>query len=351
MSDHKIEIVPVVLESHPNAEKLSVVKVFDNYQVCVRTEDWQDEYCKLGVYIPPDSVVPDIEYFKFLEGHLRIKAKKLRGVESYGLLLPFPIFLKMAAENGYHEDNEWSVGDDVADILGIRHYEPEMSPEIRAAMGTYTDPPTITGIVYDIEPWQKYSNEFVDGEEVVITEKIHGSNSRFTFQNDRMYCGSHYQWKKEGSDGPGGIKQNLYWKVLEYCPWVEAFCRLNPNVILYGEIFGSVQKGFNYGTTSEFPYKFRAFDVFANNQFLDYDSGLGGAKSQFLVPLLYRGPYSIEVMQKYVNGPSVIEGAKHIREGIVVKPVKERYSERMRDRLILKYVSIDYLSQEGKKKK
>jgi hypothetical protein len=34
-----------------------------------------------------------------------------------------------------------------------------------------------------------------------------------------------------------------------------------------------------------------------------------------------------------------------------VKPVKERYSERMRDRLILKYVSIDYLSQEGKKKK
>ena len=51
------------------------VKVFDNYQVCVRTEDWQDEYCKLGVYIPPDSVVPDIEYFKFLEGHLRIKAK------------------------------------------------------------------------------------------------------------------------------------------------------------------------------------------------------------------------------------------------------------------------------------
>ena len=75
--------------------------------------------------------------------------------------------------------------------------------------------------MYDIEPWQKYSNEFVDGEEVVITEKIHGSNSRFTFQNDRMYCGSHYQWKKEGSDVPGGIKQNLYWKVLEYCPWVE----------------------------------------------------------------------------------------------------------------------------------
>ena len=73
------------------------------------------------------------------------------------------------------------------------------------------------------------------------------------------------------------------------------------------------------------------------------------ALSDFLVPVLYRGPFSNAVIQDYISGPSMIYGAKHIREGIVVKPIIERYSERLRGRLILKYVSMDYL--EGKKKK
>jgi RNA ligase (TIGR02306 family) len=158
-----------------------------------------------------------------------------------------------------------------------------------------------------------------------------------------MYCGSHKVWKKEDIN-------NLYWKIIDICPWIRAFCHLNPNVILYGEIFGAVQKGFNYGSSSNNPYQFRAFDVFANGKFLDYDDALGGAASDFLVPVLYRGPYFIEVIRKYVSGPSVIFGANHIREGIVIKPVKERYSNRLHDRLILKFVSMDYLENKKEKK-
>lgn len=59
MSIFKVEVVPITLEPHPNAETLSVVKVFD-YAVCVRTADWKDKL--LGAYIPPDSVVPNIAY-------------------------------------------------------------------------------------------------------------------------------------------------------------------------------------------------------------------------------------------------------------------------------------------------
>lgn len=36
MSIFKVEIVSIKLEPHPNADTLSVVKVFD-YRVCVRT--------------------------------------------------------------------------------------------------------------------------------------------------------------------------------------------------------------------------------------------------------------------------------------------------------------------------
>jgi len=329
MLNFTCEIVPVVLEKHPNADSLSIVKVFDAYQVVVRTEDWLDR--NVGVYIPPDSVVPDTEQFNFLEGHFRIKAKRLRGEESYGLLIPVP-------DNG----RAGNIGDNLTEILGIQHYEPEMSAIVGqfGLTGACSSPPPIPGWIYDIEPWQKYKREFVEGEEVVITEKIHGTNSRYTFQDGKMWCGSHKLWKKDDN--------NLYWSMLERVPWIQAFCQLNPNVILYGEIFGAIQKDYNYGSTSDNPYQFRAFDVYAGGKFLDYESALGGARSDFLVPLLYRGPYSDEIVQRLVNGPSTIEDAKHIREGIVIKPVKERYNNRLHGRLILKYVSIDYL--EGKKK-
>jgi RNA ligase (TIGR02306 family) len=155
-----------------------------------------------------------------------------------------------------------------------------------------------------------------------------------------MYCGSHNHWVPKGD--------NVYWNILKYYPWIEAFCRLNPNMILHGEIFGAVQKGYNYGSTSSNPYQFRAFDVYSEGRFLDYDDALGGAKSDFLVPVLYRGPYSPDVVLTHGSGMTTLGGG-HIREGVVIKPVKERYSERLRGRLILKYVSLDYL--EGKKRK
>lgn len=333
MSENKCEVVPVVLEKHPNADSLSIVKVFDGYTVCVRTEDWLG--VDKGVYIPPDSVVPDTEQFKFLEGHLRIKAKKLRGIESFGMLIPVP-------DNG----RAGEIGEDLAEVIGIKHYEPELSQMVKDAQGSAGNPPLEKGFIYDIEPWQKFRNEFIEGEEVVITEKIHGTNSRYTFQmglNDelRMYCGSHNFWRKEGD--------NMYWNILKYVPWIEAFCRLNPGVILYGEIFGAVQKGFNYGSTTSNPYQFRAFDVYAYGQFLDYDDALGSAQSDFLVPVLYRGPYSHTIVETLSSGNSVIPGANHIREGVVIKPVKERFSERLNGRLILKLVSFDYLVDKKNK--
>ena len=341
MSDFSCEVVPVILEKHPNADSLSTVRVFDGYNVIVRTTDWIG--IDKGVYIPPDSLVPDTEQFKFLEGHLRIKAKKLRGIESFGMLVPVPV---MEDPVGW-DKKEFEIGDNVAEQMNIKHYEPELSSVVKNAMGVYSDPPPIPGFVYDIEPWQKYGKEFLEGEEVVITEKIHGTNARYTFQNGRMYCGSHNTWKKNEPDGPGSIKQNMYWKILESHPWVEAFCRLNPNFILYGEIFGVVQKGYNYGSTQDNPYQFRAFDVFTNGRFLDYDDGLGGAKSDFLVPLIYRGPYAPELILRHSEGMTML-GGNHIREGCVVKPVHERWAPRF-GRVILKYVSLDYL--EGKKQK
>ena len=80
-STHLVEVVPIRLEPHPNADSLSVVRVFDGYTCCVRTADWVGK--TKGAYIPPDSVVDSSRAeFAFLAGHERIKVKKLRGIVS-----------------------------------------------------------------------------------------------------------------------------------------------------------------------------------------------------------------------------------------------------------------------------
>src|SRR3954468_7796695 len=94
-STHEVTIVPIILEKHPNADTLSFVNVFGGYTCVVRTQDWQD--VKYGAYIPPDSLVDTSRSeFGFLatkaraDGLHRVKAMKLRGIVSFGLMIPAP---------------------------------------------------------------------------------------------------------------------------------------------------------------------------------------------------------------------------------------------------------------------
>jgi len=84
MSDHRVEVVPIELLPHPNADTLSVVKVFSGYTCCVRTEDWSGR--AIGAYIPPDSIVPefDVESLRryaavFEPGELVYVTEKIHG--------------------------------------------------------------------------------------------------------------------------------------------------------------------------------------------------------------------------------------------------------------------------------
>lgn len=330
MSTFTVEIVPVELLPHPDPDttSLSIVKVFDGYTVCVRTEDW------LGVtqaaYIPPESVVPNNDQYAFLKGHLVIKARKFRGVQSYGMLVPAP--------QGSH------IGENVAWQLGIVHYEPELSEEVRKAQKAFQEtPPTNCGYIYDIESWHKYRNQFSDGECVTVTEKIHGQNSRYTFQDDKLHIGSHYNWVKYG--------QNSFSYALDENPWIEKLCRANPGLIVFGEIYGPIQKGFPYDSTLETRYRFRVFDLFKDGRFLsdcEWEEFWPDSLVEQCVPVLYRGLYSHDIVEKYMSGNSVLN-EKTIREGVVIKPEFERYNERLHGRMILKAVSPEYL--EGKKRK
>ena len=316
MSIFQVEVVPIILEPHPNADTLSIVKVY-GYTVCVRTSDWKDK--KIGAYIPPESVVPDNEVFAFLQGKTRIKVRRLRGIVSMGLLVPAP--------------RNAEIGEDVAEILGVSHYEPPLE---NAKSGGETEAPP-AGVIapkYDVENMLRFSDLFQEGELVYVTEKIHGANARYLWHDDRMWCGSKGEWKKQSDE-------NLWWRALQQNPWIENYCHAHPNAVLYGEVFGNVQS-LKYGLKTGH-YQVRIFDILQNGQWLPSTDLFAISEIQ-TVPLLGIYPFNLQILQDIAEGDSLIEGAHHIREGIVVRPQNERITAEI-GRLQLKLISSAYLEQ------
>lgn len=286
-STHRVEVVPVTLEKHPNADTLSIVRVFDYYTAIVRTEDWEGK--TIGAYIPPDSIVPDTPQYSFLNGSLRIRARKMRGFQSQGLLMPAPEGSK--------------IGDDVAELLNIKHYE----PPINFGMGDAEADPPVAGEKYDIDSWFRYGKLIPPGTDVEITEKIHGTNFRATYQDGRLRIGSKSQYLKQSDSC-------LYWQAVKHNPWIEDIALANPGMVFYGEVFGWVQN-LRYGAMKNTPHKLRIFDVYHAGRYLNADDrykvlrmSCGFVNGKFVhspgidvfeparpqgehAPILYRGPY------------------------------------------------------------
>jgi RNA ligase (TIGR02306 family) len=317
-STHKVEVVEVKLLPHPNADTLSVVKVFGGYSVCVRSADWQDG--ALGAYIPPDSIVDSSRpEFAFLAGHERIKVKKLRGIVSMGLLVPAPAGAKL--------------GDNVAELFGVTHYEPPM-PLVSGG----EDEPAPPGFhpIYDVDSLRRYAHLFSPGEQVWVTEKIHGANARFCYANGEMRVGSRTTWKKYNP-------QNLWWRAVESYPEVVEFCKANPNITVYGEVYGQVQD-LKYGTKPG-EVRLAIFDLLLGTEWLDPSFAKITGDGLPWVPCLSEGmPFDLEAILALAEGKTLIPGADHLREGIVIKPLQERTDPEV-GRVCLKVVSNGYLER------
>lgn len=356
-STHQVPVIEVKLLPHDNANALSCVKVKD-YICVVATKEWKDG--DLAAWVPPDSIV-DItkDPFKSIAKPL-IRAKRLRGVISYGLLVPAP--------------NGCAVGQNVAEELGVTHYDPEEETSAsqvgnkKAKDSLYVEQleksPSGNYPKYDVDAFLEYARKvFLDGEAVVVTEKIHGENSRFVCVANELYAGSRNTWKRQFPvckytpdellsklKDPEKVKRviegnksiNKWWKIYDSCPGLKEFCLQNSNYCVYGELYGSV-KEMKYGCKPN-ENKFAAFDILAPcGSFLDYQDFKNICDTYNIprVPEFGIFNYNMENITSLTSGKSLVGGADHIREGIVVKPIKERWDERL-GRVCLKLVSIEY---------
>lgn len=182
MSRFEVKVIKVSdVYNHPNADRLDIVMVGDYKCITLRDEYAIDD---IIVYIPEAAIVPDwILEDMGLTGKLagkdknRVKAIKLRGILSQGLVYPALTLgedvcvVKVAQESklsSLHKD--FHVGDDLTEVLGIEKYVPKiptsMNGEVFNAFGMT--------LKYDIENIKKFPEVFEDGEEVSFTEKLHG---------------------------------------------------------------------------------------------------------------------------------------------------------------------------------
>ena len=361
MSDTPIEVVVVkAVVPHPNADRLEIIKVLGTQFVTLKGKFQAEDLC---VYFPPDMLISEdtaeklgvANYLKhsvypgdLQKSRCRIGAIRLRGTASFG----FGITIAEAEEAmegasaGVVYFPRLEEGLNVTSYLGGEKYQPDE----KFHSGDSQRQPGAFHIYTSIQHYYRHEGAIPAGARVRITEKIHGTNSRVGLVKDdgfEFMCGTHRQRKKyEDKEG----RFSLYWNPLtaDMKEMLEFISRGEDDVIVFGEIYGNKIQQMDYACARGKGY--RAFDISVNGDYLDWDDvrlycNMFGIKT---VNVLYAGPFSSELIDKYVSGQTTMAYPDDItctfkgREGIVITPLEEKFSDSIGGRLVLKAVSSDY---------
>jgi len=392
--------VPVVrvraVEKHPNADRLDIVRIGDYNCISNKKEDGTSRYAPgdLVVYVPEGAIVPEwllrmgfwnektnMGLLAGPQGN-RVKAVTLRGVISQGIMFPVSTGDVQGFPLGDPNMNApWisvEEGQNLATDLNIIKYEPEIPDCLKGSVASCHGW-TLKG---DLENVKKFPDILQEGEEVVMTEKVHGvymqigyvPNLEFEIDADEsngLYKDGDWFVTSKGLAEVGMVFQlneenaeNLYVKMFRkmkerlewlyndmYEKWQQTQDRYYPEnrpFYLIGELYGPGVQDLHYS----FQQEFVAHDIYmgqpGNGWYLDEDQFAYHTERAHIdrAPVLYKGPFSKGVMLQHTSGPSVLALGKHIREGLVVKPMQNRRDDRI-GRVMLKSVSDEYLLRKG----
>lgn len=363
MSAFSVPVVRLEVEPHPDptATQIEIARVGD-YTCVVRKGQFVTG--DLAAYIPEASLLPQPLLDELgLAGRLagpdgnRLKPIRLRGIVSQGIC--------------YQARPGWVEGQDVAAELGLTKWEPPvpacLSGNVWFAGGRRT-------LGYDIENYKKYPHVIREGEDVVMTEKIHGSFCGIGWMPDSLRSEEHGDIvvfsKGLGSKGlalkpnDADNANNTYLRVARLIDTTQLRAVINSYTqhrsiacFVLGEVFGKGLQDLHYGasTDADDTLGFRVFDVFIGSPGDPGACYLGDADltsfcqqaSLARVPVLYRGPFSREQLKIATSGNETVSGQeRNIREGCVVRTAVER-RDRTLGRVQLKSVSDAYTFRKG----
>jgi len=329
------EILP-----HPAADRLCLARIKGWQSVIRKNDDGSPQFApgEKVVFIPPDCTLPremaeKLNVVSYLadraniagERVLVVRQVRLRGEPSFGLVIRPDVA-------------DWPIGHDVREYYGIGKYQ----PPIKFSAGDAEAAHPLFQKFTDVENLRNFPDVFSEGEQVVVSEKIHGTSARIGYVEGTLLAGSHGLQRKRPA--PEELAGNTYWfpsTLPEVMSLLDELKVEHPVVILYGEIFGSKVQSLHYGKRGTLG--FAAFDLLLGEHYLASEAfeALCARHQVPMVPILYRGPFSRQRIAELSRGKTELAD-NHIREGVVVRPAAERFDPKV-GRAILKYINDDYL--------
>ena len=339
MSEFKVPLTKIVhVYPHPNADRLEIAQVY-GFDVVVQ----RGRYIvgDTALYIPVDSILPAYmesklfpEDSKIKLSKSRIKQIRIRGFPSQGMLVS-PDDFGIASK---------SMEQDFKEILGVTKYEP---PEVEVPEGMRIVGGATGKMKNKANPlFHKYGgldnvkwfpNKFAPDEEVVMQEKLHGTNARCGYllrqlnwwqkplawmgildKYEFVYGSNNVDISARRGNYQGFYGQDVYGKVFDRME-IHKWCP--KDTILYGEIIGpGIQKGYDYGLTE---HAFVLFDVKVNGEFLSPAESFRFAAHNGLafVPVITSGAFHscYEMAMTCFNSPSLFHEGTKVIEGVVFK--------------------------------
>lgn len=320
---------------HENAERLRVYTV-----EAPGVEVTQIIANKDNVYTTGDVVAAALEGTVLADGTV-IQKNKIRGVLSFGMLMG---------------KTTEPAGANLTAAFGATHVDKQVDES--TGVVEESNWPRFTSL----DGFLRVKDEVLSCKEVVVSEKIHGSNFRAGFHGNQPWLiGTHTSRvlpsRMAADTWPNG---HLVRKAIEWCDalnvraLVDAWRVKHPEVTslaIYGEICGFKCSDLHYGTKE---HEVRLFgEVAINSRFLDYDDAIdtlteifvGHNLADMMVPVLYRGKPTMDILKRLRDQPSALaaqRGVHQISEGIVIRPAVETVSKATLNRLSAKYKSMLY---------
>jgi RNA ligase (TIGR02306 family) len=195
---------------------------------------------------------------------------------------------------------------------------------------------------------EKLGRNIVDSCPENLTGRSISSETRLLMREKDVTREDLYDKKEVESLDDQSVKANPYW-----FPWTIPSIRNMMEslqsttqaeaIAVYGEVYGGSVQYLDYGIPAGKGFGFRLFDICINGEFMSHDKMMATCNRYGveMVPVLYRGPFSLAKIKEVSGGNTTMAGT-HIREGVVVRPVVER-SHPVVGRLVMKYVSDAYL--------
>jgi RNA ligase (TIGR02306 family) len=355
MSTFEVKIRTIThLEPHNNADALECV-VIGEYRAVVKKG--LHSVGDMILYIPTDAMFTDLSVAQafvidpYLTGKNknRVKVVRLRGQVSEGIVLPWSIvgdYLESVGkipplENFYE-------GLDLTDKLSIEKYEEPIPIHMQGQVRRW---PSFLPH-YDIENIKRPESlaSMVEGEEVRAYEKVHGTNCTVCFgegleDGEVAFVCSRNNAIKES-------ETNVYWRATRKYNLIEKLQKIKDeyypecsNISLHFEILGVQDLRYSYENGD---VGIAAFDIMVDMQFIDVDECVKLCNTVEIphVPEIYRGPFNYDVLNALAHGTTLIGTTSHLREGLVVRPTKERKT-RDNSRALFKFISEDYLLRKN----